>query len=123
MKLKVTNYKLGFVWFVITTILLCLPGHQFSSYDFFDIAHLDKLIHIFIFFLLSALFILPTEYSNSKYLIIVLLSSCYGILMEYVQKYFVPNRSFDIWDIVADIIGSFLAYILITKLLQKKKPL
>jgi len=32
-----------------------------------------------------------------------------GIVMEYVQKYFIPNRSFDGYDIVADIVGSALA--------------
>jgi VanZ family protein len=28
--------------------------------------------------------------------------------MEFVQKYFVSNRSFDIGDILADGVGSFL---------------
>ena len=28
--------------------------------------------------------------------------------MEYVQKYYVPNRSFDAGDIIADAVGSVL---------------
>ena len=32
-----------------------------------------------------------------------------GIVMEYVQMYFIPNRSFDGYDIVADIVGAGLA--------------
>lgn len=121
MKLKVTNYKLGIIWFIITTILLCFPGHQFPTFDLFDKIQLDKIVHIFIFFGLTTLFILPSN--STHYLIITLLSSFYGVLMEFIQKYFIPNRSFDIWDIAADIVGSFLAYILITKYVEKKKPL
>ena len=30
----------------------------------------------------------------------------YGIVMEFVQKYFIPNRSFDVGDIIADAAGS-----------------
>jgi VanZ family protein len=29
----------------------------------------------------------------------------YGIAMEFVQKYFIPNRSFDVGDIIADAAG------------------
>ncbi|HZJ60378.1 MAG TPA: VanZ family protein, partial [Chitinophagaceae bacterium] len=32
-----------------------------------------------------------------------------GIVMEYVQMYFIPNRSFDSYDIVADIVGAVIA--------------
>lgn len=32
----------------------------------------------------------------------------YGIAMEFVQKYFIPNRSFDAGDIIADGIGSII---------------
>jgi len=29
----------------------------------------------------------------------------YGIGMEFIQKYFIPNRSFDVGDILADATG------------------
>jgi len=35
----------------------------------------------------------------------------YGIVMEFIQKYFIPNRSFDIGDIIADAAGSLLGLI------------
>lgn len=123
MKFKVTSYKPAFIWLFITTVLLCLPGQKFPSFDFFDVIHFDKFIHLIIFFTLSTLFLLPSSNKNYKLLIITLLSCLYGILMEFVQKYYIPNRSFDEWDIVADIVGSFLALILVLKYIQKKKPL
>lgn len=44
-----------------------------------------------------------------RYFIIAgLLCLAYGIIMEYVQKYWVSNRSFDPSDIVSDAIGSLI---------------
>lgn len=40
------------------------------------------------------------------FVFISLAAVAYGIGMEYVQKYFIPNRSFDKVDIIADAIGS-----------------
>ena len=41
------------------------------------------------------------------------ISAClYGITMEYVQKYFIPRRDFDVEDILADVIGSALGFII-----------
>ena len=34
----------------------------------------------------------------------------YGITMEFIQQYFVVNRSFDPGDIVADAIGCIIGY-------------
>jgi VanZ family protein len=39
---------------------------------------------------------------------ISLLSLVYGIGMEFVQKYFINNRSFDEGDIIADAVGCTL---------------
>jgi VanZ family protein len=39
------------------------------------------------------------------FLRVAVLCLIYGVGMEFVQKYFIPNRSFDIGDIIADAIG------------------
>ena len=39
----------------------------------------------------------------------------YGIAMEIVQKYFIPFRSFDIGDIIADAIGCVVGYLISIK--------
>ena len=51
---------------------------------------------------------------------IALGSSVYGIIMEYIQKYFIPNRSFDLVDILADTIGSIAGLLVATKLFIKR---
>ncbi len=72
-------------------------------------------------------------YSNpepSRFRTVVIIATIFmivlGVAMEYVQKYFVPNRSFDSWDIVADIAGCVIAAIwlwIIVKGNVKKKVL
>lgn len=49
-----------------------------------------------------------TTKHGSYFIIAGLLCIAYGVMMEYVQKYYVPNRSFDPDDIIADAVGSVL---------------
>ena len=44
--------------------------------------------------------------STRKIIAIFIIACFYGIAMEYVQKYFIPGRDFDVYDMVADAIGA-----------------
>lgn len=54
------------------------------------------------------------------FMIIALVVVVYGTGMEFVQKYFIPNRSFDTGDILADAIGSLIGFLFATKVYIKK---
>ena len=43
-----------------------------------------------------------------------LTSTLLGVILEFVQYYFVPNRDFDVFDIVANATGSVVAALLLT---------
>lgn len=62
---------------------------------------------------------------RSKAILISMLALAYGIAMEFVQKNYIPNRSFDVYDIVADGVGSFLPVFLVgwvgRKMIKKSK--
>ncbi len=83
----------------------------------FNFPHRDKLIHYCLFFLLCSLFAIPIKYKiNSKQAgiiwlcVICLFGIGYGIAIEFVQKWWIPNRSFEALDIVADAIGTAAAF-------------
>ena len=38
------------------------------------------------------------------------LGNVFGIGMEYVQKYWIPGRDYDLADMIADMIGAGVAY-------------
>ena len=60
------------------------------------------------------------SYSLSWAFSILLYLIVYGIAMEFVQKYLVPNRSFDVVDILFDALGAFAGYAIIRRVLYKK---
>lgn len=101
-------------WFILSLILLTLPGKDLPQIGWMENLPIDKVIHVFLFFVLVILFfwgIVSTKpgIANKRVLVFIALAALlYGIAMEFVQKYWVPNRSFDEWDIVADGIGSSL---------------
>lgn len=53
--------------------------------------------------------------SRKIFLQIMITGIVYGIAMEIVQKYFIPFRSFDLGDIVADGIGCVAGYLFANK--------
>jgi VanZ family protein len=105
-------------WFFITLVLLCLPGSSIPKYPWLAVVHADKWIHIAMFFILCFLFTWPFSASavpyiqRKKWFVIILLSGItYGIIMEFVQKYWIAGRSFELMDIAADSTGCLIARI------------
>ncbi len=128
--LKKLPFLPAVVFFIITVILLTLPGSSFPKSHFFDIPYFDKWVHVGIFSILCFLFSIPFVHFSinnlqKKYwfVLILLMGILYGILMEFVQKYWVINRSFDEMDMVADAIGSVLAWLVTLQILKRKNSL
>ncbi|MGC4037993.1 MAG: VanZ family protein [Chitinophagaceae bacterium] len=126
--LKKINYlPFAITWFIILTVLLCLPGSVIPQENWLDKIYFDKIVHIGLFGGLVFLWC-GVERKRKKKLksmqqnfVWIALGGCvYGIAMEFVQKYFIPNRSFDTGDMIADAIGSIIALVVATKLLAKK---
>jgi glycopeptide antibiotics resistance protein len=102
-------------WTIIIFLLMIMPPGNIPSQGLFGIPNLDKLVHLFLFggFVWLWYFTIKKE-SKSKPLPgilkrIFLISAFYGIAMEFIQ-YFFTARSFDIWDIMADILGAGIAW-------------
>lgn len=110
------------IWLLLATILFCLPGTEFPKFTWQDKIWLDKWIHIFLFMILIILW--SKAYSHKKniqvthrkiFFRIMIIGIVYGIAVEIVQKYFIPFRSFDLVDILADGIGCIAGYFLSVK--------
>ena len=126
--LKKINYlAFAIAWLLILTILLCLPGTVLPQESWLDKIYFDKWVHIGLFgglvFLWCGAFGKRKNFFKSvqQNFVWIALGGCvYGIAMEYVQKYWIPNRTFDVFDILADTIGSIAGLVVATKLLLKK---
>ena len=114
---------LALAWFIMLTILLCLPGSAFPRENWFDKIELDKWIHICLFGVLVILWCRALAISGKKirlFIHIALYCFLYGIVMEIIQKFFIPNRSFDTGDILADGVGAALGLLFAARVYIKK---
>ena len=125
--MRFTSFLPAIFWFIISVVLLALPGNDLPHSDLFNIPFFDKYIHTIMFFVLTVLFCYPFILYNTSGKIIkswffkVTISAIvYGIIMEFVQKYLVYGRSFDVIDIVFDAIGSVAGLIVINRYFNKK---
>ena len=107
-------------WTIIIFILLALPGNMLPNENHFAIPNLDKYVHIILFgsfvFLWSFYYASKREKNNnplSRSVVILIIACLYGTAMEYVQKYFIPNRYFDIYDIAADTVGAIAGFLFV----------
>jgi len=98
-------------------ILLCLPGNNFPSTGLFALPQFDKFVHVILFGGLVGLwcFFLRSKIADQDkckrlFFLVFLLTAANGIGIEYIQYYFIPFRSFDNGDIIADLLASSIAY-------------
>lgn len=114
------------IWLTITLILLTLPGSAFPKENWLSFIWADKLIHICMFALLTFLWCFAFYKSNvanellKPFIIIGFVFIIYGIAMEFVQKNWIPNRSFELEDIIADTIGVVLGFLFSYRRFVKK---
>ncbi len=124
-KLKLFFLVAGILWVCIITVLLLIPGDELPPINVFGYLT-DKISHASVYGLLTllfALYMIAIRGENLRnVLIIALLCTVHGILMEFAQKYLTVNRAFDVWDMVADALGCFAIYLLY-RVNIKNKPL
>jgi VanZ family protein len=70
--------------------------------------HADKVVHFGIYFILQVL--VMWAFARKDNPLTIILSFCfsviYGILLEGIQHFFLPDRFFEIFDIIANITGA-----------------
>lgn len=119
----------GIAWFFVVMVLTFMPGKDIPGNSLLELLYFDKWVHAAIFGLMVILFIRPlvvsslTESSKLRYFFCIAIAvALWGLATEFIQKYFIPGRSFDIWDFVADSIGCSLAYLFSKHYLLRHQP-
>ena len=125
--ISVKRFIPGIAWFFLVLILICLPGDDLpKTDDWMSAIFFDKWIHAGLFAVLAFFFMKPVCKSNlptqHKWIIvfkIALCASILGLTTEFIQKFFIPGRAFDLWDWAADSLGVILALIACRKFYLK----
>ena len=118
-KKKFLYIPLGLYWLLIF-ILTSIPGKHMPT--LFGVS--DKFKHfgayLVLAFLLNFAIILQGKYkklSENSFYITLIITTIYGLFDE-VHQIFIPGRSFDWWDLVADIIGSLVGIMLVNIIIK-----
>jgi len=103
------NPLVAILWFVIITILFFLPGSSLPRETWFTRVQIDKWAHVGLFAVLLFLFCGAFSAGNNKRVMTMLIVAViYGLLVEFIQKNFIPNRDFDMLDLACDTIGAMI---------------
>lgn len=122
-----TSFLPGIAWFFIVAALVFMPGNDMPEAGWLDLPNLDKIVHAVMFGGLTFLFCLPI--CRSQYPVKLKYSTCmrialaaiaWGIGVEFIQRFFVSGRSFEMADWAADTAGVLAAWWLSRKLIKTR---
>lgn len=112
LSMRMIRYYLPAMGWIILILFLCtLPGEAIPQTSFLDKLHVDKIVHFVLFgstVVLLAYGIHKQKGAVSKWALcwMVVLATLYGLAIEFIQKYLVVHRSFDLYDVLADGLGA-----------------
>jgi VanZ family protein len=116
--LRFKQFLPALAYLAFTFYLFTLPGQELPDIPWAEKINFDKIVHLGLFTVLVFAFSYPFKksiYNNGQrrkwFLYIAILCIAYGIAIEFIQKYFVVNRSCDVVDMIADLIGSTIGYL------------
>jgi len=100
------------IYSVLITIIFLVPIKEIPKLLDFPIP-IDKLIHVFIFLVLTFLWLLYVNsiLNDTKPIVIFLilvLCLLYGIIIEVIQEFCVLLRGAEVLDVMADLLGAIL---------------
>lgn len=127
-KIPLKKFFPGIAWFFIVALLTLLPGKDIPKSNWIgEIAGIDKFVHVVLFGGLTFLFCLPYVKRDIPYKkkvdIFLKIGGCvivWGITVEFLQKYFVPGRDFELLDWAADSLGVLIAFWICRKMISKR---
>jgi hypothetical protein len=106
----------GIAWFFIVMYIICLPGDDVPDEGWLNLSDYDKLIHAGMFGGLVFWFCFPfkkaainTAEKTNLFTKILLATIIWALATEFIQKYFIPGRAYDILDWLADSAGAIVA--------------
>ena len=106
------QYFYSFITLLTVLILSLAKTENLNSNNLFNIPHLDKLVHLSMYFGLTTIILIENKKKHKLFITLstVILSG----LIELIQQYLTNYRSGDWLDLLSNSIGSFTALLIIT---------
>ncbi len=127
-KIPLKRFFPGIAWFFIVAFLTLMPGSDLPKIGWLSsIPNFDKLVHAGLFGGLTLLFCLPYFKAHfpfqkkiNYFIRIALAASVWGLTIEFLQKYYIPGRDFELLDWAADSAGALISFWLCRKIISTK---
>lgn len=110
--------KLAVLWTCITIWLSLISARTATSIKIWEFPGVDKLAHLGFYTVFCFLWSMGLREKSDLKNIPIFFSISFGVLMEICQFYLSNGRSFELFDILANIIGSILGMILFKKFIN-----
>lgn len=108
----------GIVWLLLILLLSLTPGEEMPQH-MISLVAFDKLMHWFFYGILTHLWLVGFKKQYRSLIlkkralwIVVPGVIIVGVLIEFTQGWIIPGRVFEMWDIVANIIGCAMGVLL-----------
>lgn len=118
-----TKHILLYAWLAFILIISIIPGRHFPKAQ---LAELDKFAHIFLYLVLLYLMLLAhigeynPKFPKLKIILLIMIGSVYGVMIEIMQGMIFATRTFEITDMIANSIGCLLGLLLFLSLNKLK---
>ncbi len=108
------------LWMIVIVILSIIPMNQETKIEIGGTPfRLDYLEHFGVFFILGFLYVLSSKKDLPKYINKISILIIYAVITEIIQL-FIPGRTFNPWDLIYNILGLVVGYILINQIIKNK---
>lgn len=103
------------IWTIITLYFSLISARSASRFNIWDLTGIDKIAHLIFYLIFSFLWSMNFRKRNVEKKYVLIFSISFGVLMEILQLYLFNGRSFEFYDIIANILGSIIGVILFKK--------
>lgn len=107
---KVARIIPAITWICLVTWLSLRSAGSLKKLWVHSIVHFDKLLHAGVYLVMAGLvsFAIKKDNKPVSYWSVILFCGLWGVLMEVLQYCLASGRDFDVFDIIANIIGSLV---------------
>ena len=106
LKHKYKILAVSYTLWLTAVSLTPLKGLQLPSFHF-----ADKIVHFFLYFFLVLFWLLAYPELKFKKLQLFVLAVLLGVVIEFLQEFYVPNRTGDVFDALANTLGALVGLV------------
>ncbi|HNE49924.1 MAG TPA: VanZ family protein [Chitinophagales bacterium] len=105
------EYLPAVLWSAFIFFVCFIPGNDLPKENWLDKIHFDKIVHLSLYFILFLLIVrIPKKKNKKVFLFAALWCITQGVVIEFIQGTpLIKNRSFDVLDIAANVVGVIIA--------------